>query len=367
MILVLTSGFGDGHNTAAHSVADALRKLSPGEEIEVTDLIAEAEPRITRLLQRFYQFVIINRPAAWKLAFRFLEKAKVGSKPALWQRSMANRLMTRVREQKPRLIVSTYPIYPGLLNWMRQHGRVPPIATIITDSISVHGIWISSPSDLYCVADEETRVVVEKLGAPADRIRISGFPVSLKFTESAQRPPESSHTARILYLPSTSLDYVRQTLDALRPLLTSGVELTLPLGKHADRLDPIVRPFMASLPDARITLIGWTDQMPELLQTHDLVICKAGGAILHEVLAARCPAVIDYVVPGQEEGNAEYLLSHRCALRSNTPHETADCVARLLADGGRLGREFREAMIPISLPDAAMRAAKQALNLCAAS
>jgi len=43
------------------------------------------------------------------------------------------------------------------------------------------------------------------------------------------------------------------------------------------------------------------------------VICKAGGAILHEVLAAHIPAVIDYVVPGQEEGNAELLLRHECA------------------------------------------------------
>jgi processive 1,2-diacylglycerol beta-glucosyltransferase len=250
---------------------------------------------------------------------------------------------------------------------MKQRDHVPPIVTIITDSISVHGIWVSSPSDLYCVADEETRVVVEKLGAPADRIRITGFPVSLQFTETGQRPPMSSDKGRILYLPSTSLDYVRQTLEALRPLIASGVELTLPLGKHADRLDPIVRPFMTSLPEARITLIGWTEKMPELLQTHDVVICKAGGAILHEVLAARCPAVIDYVVPGQEEGNAEYLLSHHCALRSHTPQETADCVARILADGGQLGREFREAMIPISLPDAAMRAAKEALSLCPVS
>jgi hypothetical protein len=73
-----------------------------------------------------------------------------------------------------------------------------------------------------------------------------------------------------------------------------------------------------------------SDPIPHLLQTHDVVICKAGGAILHEVLAAKIPAVIDYVVPGQEEGNAELLLRHDCALRSHTPQETGDCVRRLL-------------------------------------
>jgi processive 1,2-diacylglycerol beta-glucosyltransferase len=71
--------------------------------------------------------------------------------------------------------------------------------------------------------------------------------------------------------------------------------------------------------------------------------------------------VIDYVVPGQEEGNADYLLSRRCALRSRTPAETGVEVARALADGGKLARQIRENMLPISVPDAAMRVAHEVL------
>jgi processive 1,2-diacylglycerol beta-glucosyltransferase len=102
--------------------------------------------------------------------------------------------------------------------------------------------------------------------------------------------------------------------------------------------------------------------MPQLLRTHDVIICKAGGAILHEVLAAQTPAVIDYVVPGQEEGNAAYLVSRNCGVRTRTPAETANEVRRLLANNGAVAVEMQQNMIPVSIPDAARRTAEAALR-----
>jgi processive 1,2-diacylglycerol beta-glucosyltransferase len=112
-----------------------------------------------------------------------------------------------------------------------------------------------------------------------------------------------------------------------------------------------------------MTIIGWTQEMPHLLRSHDVIICKAGGAILHEVLAARTPAVIDYVVPGQEEGNAAYLVSRDCGVRTQTPAETANEVRRLLANSGAVAGRMRENMIPVSVPDAALRTADAALEM----
>ena len=145
-------------------------------------------------------------------------------------------------------------------------------------------------------------------------------------------------------------------------LKCSGVRLTLPVGKHQSRLYHIVTKFMDSLPDARIEVIGWTNQIPHLLQTHDLVICKAGGAILHESLAARCPAIIDYIVPGQEEGNAELLTSHGCGVVSRTPQETGELAQRLLANNCAEARRMSENARVLCEPGAAMKIAEQVLK-----
>ena len=51
--------------------------------------------------------------------------------------------------------------------------------------------------------------------------------------------------------------------------------------------------------------------MPELMMSNHLVISKAGSAIVQEAIAARCPMIINQVIPGQEEGNAELDLALR--------------------------------------------------------
>jgi processive 1,2-diacylglycerol beta-glucosyltransferase len=364
VILVLTAGFGDGHNTAAASTAAALRQLCPGEEVLVSDLICEVQPSFTTVLKALYQFAITHFPSGWRFVYRLLEKSDMDPAKSAWLIPLVKGLRHQLETLKPRVIVSTYPLYAGLLNALRKQMPVPKLVTVITDSTSVHPIWLSQPSDLYCVADIETDEVIRAMGVPLEKTRITGFPVSLQFTEVLPDGALDSDHQRILYLPSTPGRHVAATLASLRPLLLAGARLTLPVGKHRSRLFHILREFTDSLPPEAVDIIGWTTRIPELLRTHDVVICKAGGAILHEVMAARIPAVIDYVVPGQEEGNANYLLSRHCALQSKTAQGTGEAVAQILAEQSKLGQKMRTHMLPISIPDAAIRTAQEVLTCC---
>lgn len=362
VILVLTAGFGDGHNTAAASTAEALRKLCPGEDVQVSDLVTEVQPRLAGLLKGLYQLVITHFPSSWRFFYHLLGKSDLNPQETLLLAPLVTGLKRKIETLKPRVIVSAYPLYAGLLDALRNQGMpVPGLVSVITDSISIHPIWLKQPSDLYCVADIETEAVVQKQGVPLNKVRVTGFPVSLQFTETLPAQALQHQGQRILYLPSTTARHVAATLESLRPLLQSGVQLTIPVGKHHSRLYHVLRKFMDSLSGSPVEIIGWTTRIPEMLRTHDVVICKAGGAILHEVLAARIPAVIDYVVPGQEEGNAEMLLSRHCAFRTETAQATGEAVAKVLANDSEVGRQMRANMLPISVPDAAMRTAHEVL------
>jgi processive 1,2-diacylglycerol beta-glucosyltransferase len=115
---------------------------------------------------------------------------------------------------------------------------------------------------------------------------------------------------------------------------------------------------MDSLPNARINILGWTNQIPHLLQTHDLVICKAGGAILHESLAARCPAIIDYIVPGQEEGNARLLLQNGCGAHCPTNEAVVSVLQQLFSKGAHGWQQMHRHVSALSRPDAAITTAR---------
>ncbi|MGH7944991.1 MAG: MGDG synthase family glycosyltransferase, partial [Opitutaceae bacterium] len=100
-------------------------------------------------------------------------------------------------------------------------------------------------------------------------------------------------------------------------------------------------------------ILGWTDEIPALLLTHHAVVSKAGGATTQEALAARCPMIVNQVVPGQEQGNCELLLRHGIGARAETPGKVIAELSRAFRDNGAVWQQWRRALEPLSRPDAA--------------
>ena len=63
-ILILTAGFGEGHNTAARCIAEALNEHQ-GVEVKVVDVYLETVPRFTKVLQAGYSLAINKYPFIW--------------------------------------------------------------------------------------------------------------------------------------------------------------------------------------------------------------------------------------------------------------------------------------------------------------
>ncbi|HEY5340958.1 MAG TPA: glycosyltransferase, partial [Candidatus Aquilonibacter sp.] len=62
----------------------------------------------------------------------------------------------------------------------------------------------------------------------------------------------------------------------------------------------------ASLPTP-MTVLGFTDKIPEYFRAVDLLVTKAGPGTLAEANAAQLPVVVYDYVPGQERGNVEFV------------------------------------------------------------
>ena len=77
-ILIVTAGYGEGHNSAARGVRDALAGRA---EVRVTDLCAEAMPRMFRLTRAAYLWIISRLPRLWKLMYEVSDKRNLAEKP----------------------------------------------------------------------------------------------------------------------------------------------------------------------------------------------------------------------------------------------------------------------------------------------
>ncbi|MDB6070764.1 MAG: Monogalactosyldiacylglycerol synthase, partial [Verrucomicrobiales bacterium] len=140
----------------------------------------------------------------------------------------------------------------------------------------------------------------------------------------------------------------------------AGAELTLVMGRHLVRLRPVVAEILQEYPAVPVRCVGWCREVPALLMTHDLVISKAGGATVHECFAAGVPVMVNYIIPGQEEGNAELLEQLGCGCRCLDPDKTGPLLARLVEGGGLAG--MRLAMARHRRPGGAVTVAREVLE-----
>jgi processive 1,2-diacylglycerol beta-glucosyltransferase len=114
-------------------------------------------------------------------------------------------------------------------------------------------------------------------------------------------------------------------------------QVTIVLGRNVRLLYHKAREMKEAYP-GRVRIVGWSRKIPELLCSHHLVVGKAGGATVHEALAATTPMLIHHLVPGQEEGNLELLQHQGGGMLAETPGAQAAAVRDLLADHGALWR-----------------------------
>jgi UDP-N-acetylglucosamine:LPS N-acetylglucosamine transferase/predicted metal-dependent phosphoesterase TrpH len=364
-ILILTAGFGDGHNTAARNVADALEFVSDDVKVEVLDVFQSSLGVVNDILRKTYLGLARYAPGVWNGLYSMLDNSKSLEQKLLSFGKLKSALSDILDSAQPDCVLSTYPVYGHVIQEIyRDHSERPfRFITVVTDSISVNSSWYRAPSDWFCVPNEATAQVLRQHGVAGEKIKAFGFPVSPVFAEmKAGELPELECVPpfKILYIINTGKKKSGKAIDRL--LEIPGVRLTITVGHDAELKEELYRRTKEFA--GRVQVLGWTNQMPRLMLTHHLVVTKAGGATVQEAIAARCPMILNQVLPGQEEGNARLVEEAGAGVVAVKNREAADWVAKAFSGDGRVWRRWRENLSKISRPDASIRVAELALSQC---
>ena len=192
-LLILTASFGEGHNAAARNVREAVNFKSPETEVLVSDTFLEAYGWVNQLVAKGYLAVINYLPHFWQAAFDVSTGTRIVEAHIGLYSAAARRLTRLIRERQPSVIVSTYPGYNQLLDFVFRKRLKRPFetVTIITDSLTVNSVWYRAHSDYFLVANEQTAEVLARARVREQKIRVFGFPVPrifASFDESGKVP-----------------------------------------------------------------------------------------------------------------------------------------------------------------------------------
>jgi processive 1,2-diacylglycerol beta-glucosyltransferase len=368
-ILILTAGFGEGHNAAARALATAFDTEGGPSTALVADIFALASPRLNAVTRRGYLSMINRAPRLWRRVYGWMDTSTTLMPRSLALLRCERRVLAELlARERPAAICSTYPIYGFLLEKLVRSGRLTvPHYNVVTDSISIHSLWWRAACDGWFLPNEDSAAVLREAGLPSDHLHVCGFPVHPYFSAHDGRltPPDlatAGTVPRVLQVINSGTRHAETTAGRL--LTETDWEITCAVGR-----DNRLRARLEALAAGRAAptrILGWTDEVPHLLMTHHVVISKAGGATTQEAIAARCPMIVSQVIPGQEEGNYELLRRHGVGGLAETPEAVLTVCRQAFANDGRVWRAWRAALAPIARPAAARAIAAQVLAVTAA-
>jgi processive 1,2-diacylglycerol beta-glucosyltransferase len=353
-VLILSAGYGEGHNAAARNLVTAFNEACGSDTARFVDLLEQASPRLSKITRWGYLTAINRFPKVWSALYRWLDQSRPFPR-ALWVLRRELRLLDElIRRETPTVICSTFPIYGFLLEKLRtERGLIVPFYNIVTDSISINSLWWLPSCDGWFLPNEESAQIIRDVGRPANRVHVSGFPVQPEFARESRTlaPPNlaAGHAPRVLFIINSGSARAEETARLL--LAETGWEITCAVGR-----DTALRRRLEKLSARRSTpakILGWTDQVPQLLMTHHAVVSKAGGATTQEAIAARCPMIVNQIIPGQEEGNYELLRRHGIGGHAASPAEVISALRNAFAQNGNIWRKWRRSIDLLSRPTAA--------------
>jgi processive 1,2-diacylglycerol beta-glucosyltransferase len=334
-VLVVTATAGHGHARAARAVAAALRTRHPQLDVAEVDILAKMPRWFSSTYRAGYLWMVDRHPMLWRHFYETNETNPTAL--GHWLSIAAGKKFVRSAiAWKPDLIIATHFLAPELFGWAHRAGLTKiPIHVVVTDH-DIHRIWWQPEvEEFYVTTDVVKARLSYRFGVPPARIHVTGIPIDAAFRD--KRDPVAIR-ARF------GLSAQRPTVLFLSGGFASGPVSTAILGIWQDRPDVQViavcgknvraQRRLADLPrpaGGTLHVLGFRDDVPDLMAIADLVVGKSGGLTMSEAMAMGKPLIVSHSIAGQEERNADAVLAAGAGVKAPTPEEVRWHVVRLVS------------------------------------
>jgi UDP-N-acetylglucosamine:LPS N-acetylglucosamine transferase len=323
-ILIISSDTGGGHRSAASAIVAGVQKFWEGDShaVRVVKAVEESH-HLSAKMVALYNWVLRHRQHWMKYVYWCVNRFRPESRGLLYRRSLKY-IHTLFEQWCPHVVVSVHPLtqhaFARVLKELGLAGKVP-LVTVVTDPC--YGFWKGWACDdvtLYLVASDEARRQLIDYGIRPARIKVSGMPVHPKFELPDERSAQAARSALGLdpqkftvfvnagwvgggNIPQIFRELVRGELDVQAIFLAGRNE---ELRTQAESL--------AATAKFPVKVIGYSEQVEQLMLAANVMVSKLGGLTTFEALACRVPIIADATTkPMPQESGAATLLDRRGA------------------------------------------------------
>ncbi len=359
-VLFLFSDTGGGHRSATLAMIEALALEFPGTfDTKMIDVFRDYLPAPLRYAPEIYP-PMTKFPETWAISYRATDgKRRSRALIRAVFPYVARGIRRLYRENPADIIVSVHPLAnTGVLRTMKKSPT--PFMTVVTDMVTTHAFWFDRRADLVVVPTEEAREVAVEFGIPAGNLRVVGLPVAERFRVPpadplAFRDQEGWSRDLPVILVVGGGDGMGPMEAVVKAINEAKLKATLvAICGRNEQLKERLKNLDWTMPHH---IYGFTKQMPEFMAASDMLVTKAGPGTISEGFIAGLPLVLYARLPGQEDGNVQYVVKKHAGVWAPRPHQVVEAVREWVNDPAALSAAAGAAE-RVAKPDAARQIAR---------
>jgi 1,2-diacylglycerol 3-beta-galactosyltransferase len=358
-ILILMSHTGGGHASVAKAIQEEFERTH-AEDVQISqvDYLADYASFPFYLSIPAYPFLINHAPWIWRLLYKLTDHS--GNTNLINRIGMS--LSTRgyqalFTKYQPHVLISVHPFANASFTYAKHrfgHHHIP-LFTVVTDLVSIHSAWADPACDACFVATSQAHDTLVSLGVPAAKTFVTGLPVDSSFTRHESNPAAVQKNLGIsgnlpLVLLLAGAIGIEKTATIAYAIDQSALacQLAIVAGKN-ERMEQHLREHAWHKP---AHIYGFVSNVADLMSISSMVVTKAGPSSVTEAALIGLPMILFDAVPGQEDGNRDYVVANHAGVWAPSARLVVDSLSKWL-NNEQLLRQTRENAKKLARPDAA--------------
>ena len=305
-ILILTAQFGAGHISAANAIKDYINENDDSYNIVIQNFISASVPRINKPMVKMYE----NNTKYMPELYNYYYYLKKSFNPIydISHLIYTPKLSEYILDVQPDLIISTFPLAASCVyNFNLKHTHKPiPCVTVITDVVDSLE-WIYPNTDMYFVPSTEIKNRLVHKGISPNSIKVTGVPINKNFHIEEKNYIQGKYRLLLLGGGRGLFDFdenFMHWIDNFVGIYKDILEVTIVTGKNKKLYDNLTE----KKPLLNIKVLGFVNNMQDLIKEYDLMLTKPGGATLFEAIHSQTPIIVKLPKVGQEIENAKFIV-----------------------------------------------------------
>lgn len=314
-VLILSTGTGEGHNSAAKAVKEQFERRNI--PCELADVLDFASDKASAYGRRIYIWSTVRAKKVFAGAYRAgraISSARLKSPVYFANALYADRLCSYIKENGYDTVVMPHLFPAEAMTWLLRKHKLDVQTYFIATDYTCIPFTEETRVDYYFIPHEELATEFIKRGIPAEKLVPTGIPVSERFLHLPTRAEARAHLGiptdkPCILMMTGSMGYGR--VESMAEKLveqTNGDTQLYIMGGTNEELKKTLRDTYAGM--ERVQVLDFTTEAHLYMAAADVLFTKPGGLTSTEAVAAKVALVHTKPIPGCEDRNVAFFTEH---------------------------------------------------------